>query len=489
MEVVGKEKQTTYAIVDIETTGGNASGSRITEIAIIIHDGRSIVSQWETLVNPEQDIPLPIFALTGINNELVADAPVFDAIAGNVFALLEGKVFVAHNVNFDYSFVKHQLLQAGYEWSAAKLCTVRLSRKLFPGFASYSLGILCHQLGIVLSNRHRAGGDAAATAILFDKLLQQDINGIVPNMLKKVSVEQRLPPNIAVETFNELPCASGVYYFHNQHGKVIYVGKALDIKKRVATHFSGHSTSVQRQHFLRDVCDISYELWATELMALIAECTEIKRLWPIYNSALKRFEAKFGLCVYEAVNGYLYITVGKLAKSQACVQVFNTLQEGNQMLRQWMLEGAIDIRFCKFGHGNTVSKSPVNNVTPLPAIDAHNIAVKTLIDSYLQAQPSYVIMDRGRHEGEKSCIWVENGHLYAMGYIDESTQLNDWAAIKSCLQRYPSNYYIMQLIQAYINNHPGKVRYLDRSYHSSAAISSNYSMQQQAYQANLFNAL
>ena len=162
-------KNQEYAIVDIETTGGNASHSRITEIAIIIHDGTKVIDRWETLVNPQKNIPPAIFALTGITNEMVSDAPVFDAISDKVFELLSDRIFVAHNVNFDYSFVRHELETAGLKWTAKKLCTVRAARKIRPGMLSYSLGRLCKSLDIDLENRHRAGGDADATAILFTK--------------------------------------------------------------------------------------------------------------------------------------------------------------------------------------------------------------------------------------------------------------------------------------------------------------------------------
>ena len=184
-----KEKE--FAIVDIETTGGNASGSRITEIAIIIHNGADIVDRWETLVNPQKEIPLPIFALTGITNEMVHDAPLFDDISEKVFQMLSGRIFVAHNVNFDYSFVRHQLEESGFRWTARKLCTVRAARKISPGLASYSLGNLCRSLDIPIKNRHRAGGDADATAVLLSKLLEWDEGNIIPGMIKKNSTRSK----------------------------------------------------------------------------------------------------------------------------------------------------------------------------------------------------------------------------------------------------------------------------------------------------------
>jgi DNA polymerase-3 subunit epsilon len=174
-----------YSIVDIETTGGVAANSGITEIAIINHDGSNVVGQFHSLVNPGHSIPSFIVSLTGINNAMVASAPSFEEIADDVYEMLRHSIFVAHNVSFDFSFVNHQLKQSGYILSDQKLCTVRLSRKVFPGFESYSLGKLCRSLDIEIENRHRAMGDAMATTILFEKLLNAGATEHINKMLKR----------------------------------------------------------------------------------------------------------------------------------------------------------------------------------------------------------------------------------------------------------------------------------------------------------------
>jgi DNA polymerase-3 subunit epsilon len=446
-----------YAIVDIETTGGNASGSRITEIAIIIHDGINVIDRWETLVNPQKEIPLPIFALTGINNEMVRHAPIFNGIAQTVLQMLTNRIFVAHNVNFDYSFVRHQLEEAGFKWTAPKLCTVRAARKIIPGFGSYSLGNLCRSLNIPLENQHRAGGDANATAILFAQLLQCDSEGEILKMVKKTAQDQRLPPNLPPQDFDQLPEKPGVYYFYNQVKKVIYVGKAVNIKKRVASHFSGHKITPQRQHFLRDIHSISFEVCATELMALLLECTEIKKLWPAYNRALKRFEPKFGLYEYEARSGYRYLAVGKLSKFQASIQVFNTLHDGITVLRKLAEQFELDYRFCKFCTSAESEVAPKVDMTNLPEAEHHNTQVENAIDFVIKNRPSFAIIDKGRAADERSCIWVENGHFYGMGYITLDTAFTDPSEIKEYVTPYRSNQYIMQLIYTYAGKHPGKV--------------------------------
>ena len=451
-------KNQEYAIVDIETTGGNATHSRITEIAIIIHDGEQVIDRWETLVNPQKDIPPAIFALTGITNEMVSDAPVFDMISDKVFELLSDRVFVAHNVNFDYSFVRHELERAGLKWTAKKLCTVRAARKIRPGLLSYSLGRLCDSLAINLDNRHRAGGDADGTAILFSRLLEWDMDKEIDKMIKKTAPDQRLPPNLPKEDFEQLPEKPGVYYFYDEHHKVIYIGKAVNLKKRVASHFTGHKITPQRQNFLREIYAITFELCGTELMALLLECTEIKKLWPIHNKALKRFEPKFGLFEYEARNGYRYLAVGKLAKNQSCIETFDTIYGGINLLQDLAKQFDIDQRFCKYGSlSDGVFATPID-VTPLPEIDYHNHQIQAALDFHISNRPSFAIIDKGRNNEERSCIWVENGHFYGMGYLDTDVVINDLSEIREYVTPYPSNQYITDLLYSFAQKYPSKIR-------------------------------
>ncbi|MES2409930.1 MAG: exonuclease domain-containing protein [Bacteroidota bacterium] len=450
-------KKQEFAIVDIETTGGNASGSRITEIAIIIHDGEKIIDRWESLVNPQKDIPLAIFALTGINNETVRDAPIFDAISEKILEMLTGRIFVAHNVNFDYSFVRHELEMSGFNWTAKKLCTVRAARKIKPGLNSYSLGNLCHSLNIPIENRHRAGGDTDATAILFSRLLEWDSEGEIAKMIKKTSQDQRLPPNLPPADFGQLPEKPGVYYFYNQAKKVIYVGKAVNIKKRVASHFTGHNINPQRQNFLKDIYSISFEVCATELMALLLECNEIKNLWPAYNRALKRFEFKYGLYEYEARSGYKYLAVGKLSKHQSCIESFSNQYDAITLLRKLAEEFNIDHRFCKYGTAEEEIPRQQDEAN-LPESKPHNQQIENAIDFFQKNRPNFAIIDKGRSADERSCIWVENGHFYGMGYIASDVAFAEVSEIRDFVEPYKSNQYIMQLIYKYAEKFPGKVK-------------------------------
>lgn len=445
--------ETLYAIVDIETTGGSVSSSRITEVAILVHNGNKIVSRWSSLINPEMEIPLHITALTGIDDAMVAKAPIFGEVAEKIYSLLKDKIFVAHNVNFDYSFLRAQLAACGQPWDAPKLCTVRLSRKLLPGLHSYSLGKLCSQVGINLKDRHRAMGDALATAELFSMLLGKDTEGLIAGMLRKVSPEQRLPANVPSTDFAALPECPGVYYFHNQKGKVIYIGKAINLKKRVASHFTGNNTTLRRQNFLRDIYHISFERCGSELMALLLECTEIQKHWPLHNRALKRFEAKFGLYHYVAVNGYNYLAIGKLSKQQGCLKTFDNEVEAVSFLADKSRLFDIDPRFCRYGNASVFQTE-----VPLPNIDEHNLNVEKLLNEIDESVQQFALMLEGRDQNEKGIVWVENGKVYGMGYLDNSLN-GDLNQIKEHLTKCRSNYYMLKLVVGFADKYPHKVLY------------------------------
>jgi DNA polymerase-3 subunit epsilon len=323
-----------YAIVDIETTGGHASANGIMEIAVYIHDGTSVVKHFESLINPQQNIPRYITALTGIDNVMVQDAPTFNEIAAILFDLLKDNIFVAHNVNFDYSFIQHQLKNEGYDLPAKKLCTVRLGRKVFPGLPSYSLGNLCRSLEIKVDNRHRAGGDAKATVKLFELYLANGAQAHIDLMLKKTSSEQWLPLHLQKEDITKLPSAPGVYYFHDNKDKIVYVGKAINIKKRVSSHFTQNDPDKKRQNLVRTVHKVTYKECASELEAIVLESAEIKRLWPKYNKSQKQPAQKFGLYMFEDGRGYIRLAIDKKKKQLPALYNFNLLHEGLVLLKK-----------------------------------------------------------------------------------------------------------------------------------------------------------
>lgn len=453
--MINKIKTLEYAIVDIETTGGSAGYARITEIAILIHDGREVVERWTSLINPLQNIPLMITGLTGIDQEMVADAPTFKEVSKTVYAMLKDRVFVAHNVNFDYSFIYKALKECGIEWKPAKLCTVRLSRYFFKGFSSYSLGKLCDRLEIPISNRHRAGGDAEATAILFGRIVQLDHDDYLLKVLKRNAKEQRLPPNVDTEDYENIPHAAGVYYFHDKEGKVIYIGKAKDLKKRVLSHFVGNNLGDRRQKFLKEIYYISYIECGTELMALILECCEIRRLWPVYNRSLKNYEPQYGISHYVSQSGHQCLAVTKVDKQQEYIALYHRQQEAVLQLQSVAKDCGLDHRYCHYGSKNTYRTSEIKDKVEENKV--YNEKVKRAIDLLKEKKDSYAIVDEGRNTDEKSVVYVLRGQLYGMGYISTDSDVLGLDDIYQYLQRYASSQYVMQLINSYRRRNPYKV--------------------------------
>ncbi|MBK5270074.1 MAG: GIY-YIG nuclease family protein, partial [Bacteroidia bacterium] len=423
------------------------------------------VEKFETLINPVQPIPRYIQAFTGINDEMVANAPKFEEVADTIYALLQDKVFIAHNVNFDYSFVKAHLNHCGFELNSKKLCTVRLSRKIFPGFPSYSLGNLCHSLGITINKRHRAGGDTEATVKVFQLLLQNDKQQHIQKSLYRGSKEQSLPPNVPKEHFEKLPYSPGVYYFHNEKGKIIYVGKATNISYRVNSHFSNNSESRQKQNFLRHTYSISFQSCATELIACILESTEIKKLWPIFNYSQKKREDVYGIFNYEDQNGYLRLAIEKNKKQLMPVCTFHYLVDGHSILRKIIHEYNLCPKLCSMQRGNEkcegIKEKYCQGACELkekPA--AYNIRVQEAIASF-QTQPSFAIIENGLNADDKSCILVWKGKFIGMGYIPRDIQITDPETIKELITPYKENTFIRNLINGYASRFPSKVLLFD----------------------------
>ncbi|WDF54094.1 exonuclease domain-containing protein [Mucilaginibacter sp. KACC 22063] len=448
-----------YAIVDIETTGGHASANGITEIAICIHDGEKVVKRYETLINPSREIPIYISALTGITNDMVEGAPYFKTVAPEIYQLLHDKIFVAHNVNFDYSFLRHHLSAAGYDLQCNKLCTVRLSRKILPGLPSYGLGKLCNHLSIPNAARHRAAGDAEATAILFTLLLNSDTDNHIKQALKQRSREQVLPSNLPKSDIDRLPYTPGVYYFHDAKGKVIYVGKAVNIKKRVCSHFTGNNSGYQRQEFMRNIHRITFQECGNELMAFVTEAIEIKRLWPAYNRSQKNMEFAYGLYLYEDQRGYMRLAVDKRRKYSAPVYSCGSLFEGRSLLNRLIEEFELCPKFC-FIQKNDQPCIGVNGSQCAceghESVEIYNSKVANAIESLKTALPTFAIRDEGRHDDEHSCILIEEGRFYGMGYVSHYFDVDTIDQLKNNLTPYPGNDYIRNMVVSYAERYPHK---------------------------------
>jgi DNA polymerase-3 subunit epsilon len=449
-----------YAIVDIETTGGYAANHRITEIAIYHHDGVQITETYHTLINPGRNIPYYITGLTGITSEMVFSAPTFQELAQHIYQKLDGKVFVAHNAHFDYSFLKKEFEQAGINWQAKKLCTVRLSRKIIPGLRSYSLGSLAESLGIAISNRHRAGGDAAATVKIFDHLLQRDRDSYILKALKRNSGETILPPNLPKEEFDKLPAKCGVYYFLDARGNVIYVGKAINIKKRIAGHFTGDAREWSRSNIRNEIHHITFELTGNELIALLLESQEIRKLWPKYNQAQKHRVEEWGIYDYEDRNGYLRFSVNMVTRGSRPLIRFTSKGDAWNFL--W--EKVREFDLCPKLSGLQVSKGLCFNYQSgechgacmcVESVKKYNKRIQKAIDSFSSQGSSVAIIGKGRNTDEQSLVLVEKGNYLGFGFFDSQVSISDLESARTYVRKSTETTTVQNLINSYLTNPRG----------------------------------
>ena len=449
-----------YAIVDIETTGGYAEHHRVTEIAIYHHDGMQITDRFQTLINPGRRVPYFITGLTGITTDMVCDAPSFEDIAIEIHKWLKDRVFVAHNAHFDYSFLKKEFDDAGIHWSTKKLCTVRLGRKIIPGLDSYSLGRLAESLGISIPDRHRAGGDAEATAKIFDIFLKRDTEGVIAKALKRNSGETILPPNLPKEEFDKLPAKAGVYYFHDVHGTIIYVGKAINIKKRIAGHFTGEAQEWNRSNIRNEIHNISFELTGNELIALILESQEIRKLWPKYNLAQKYRIEEWGIFDYKDQKGYLRFVVNIVTKNSKPLITFSSKGDAWNFL--WGKVKESDL--CPKLSGLQTAKGPcyahqsgtcAGACEDSESSEDYNARVQQSINSFFGEGETVAIIGRGRKSEEKSLVLVEKGNYLGFGFFNQDVTIHDFESAKSYINVSKDNRVVQNLVNSYLMNPRG----------------------------------
>ena len=453
------KKGKTYAVIDVETTGGRASRNRITEIAIVLTDGQQIIDQWSSLVHPETYIPAGIVELTGITQEMVADAPKFYEVARRVVEMTEGAVFVAHNARFDYSFVREEFRRLGYTYTRKQLCTVRLSRQAFPGMPSYSLGKLCPRLGIENAARHRALGDATATAQLLHRMLSGDGREETAEELINLGIKEALlPQHVTLETIHALPEEPGVYYFHNQRGDVVYVGKSINIKKRVAQHFSQKTEKARKMQ--QHVHDITCEVCGNELVALLLESHEIKRLRPPINRAQR--VRQFPYVVHHWINEEGFICLGAeqvTAARRKELQIISEYPKAGhakgalaRCVEQFELCHSLTVGYrssgpCFHYHLKQCHGACCGQEEP----DTYNQRARRAVHRLTTVfEEDFFIIDQGRDPDEASVVLVEEGNYCGYGFIEREAINGDPGMLRDVVRPFPGNPETRRLIQRYL---------------------------------------
>ena len=415
----------TYTIIDVETTG---QGNRMTEISIFKYDGETVIDEFTSLINPESYIPTHITALTGIDNDLVANAPRFEEVSQDILNITEDAIFVAHNVNFDYNVISGEFKRIGIEFTRKKLCTVRLSRRLLPGHRSYSLGKLCKALDINLVDRHRARGDAEATVIVFELLLQQPNAAVVfKEFLNKNSREATLPPNLPKATFEALPSAAGIYYFKDKKGKVIYVGKAKDIKKRVLSHF--YSKTKKSLNMVRETRDIDFEISGGELIALLMEDAAIKHHFPLYNKVAKRTIQSFSIFSYEDRKGILHLASNKGRLVPNPIITFYNVRDVRSFLEKLCAKYNLCPKYCHLQEAvSECSHYSIKNCKGIcrneETVEAYNNRVLEAIYDISDQKDDIIVKEKGRHTNEEAFVMIKDGEYLGYGFIEKTESIN-----------------------------------------------------------------
>ncbi len=412
-----------FAIIDVEATGGNPKKDRLTEIAIIIHNGKKVVEKYNTLINPETEISPFISQMTGITNEMVADAPLFAEIAPKIISLTEGKVFVAHNATFDYSFVNNEFKRLGTHFIRKQLCTVKLSRKILPGMHSYSLGKLCREMGIPMEHRHRAFGDAAATAELFDIMLRREGNNILEETLKQEIFDHVLPANLKREEVVSLPEEVGVYFFKNAEGKVIYIGRSKNIRHKILKHFAD-DFNIPKQQVLKDaIHSISYTLTGNELIAYLVEISEKKRLKPHHNTGARRNKYRYGIYTELDSNGYLNIKLQMHSYAEPAIFI-NTRKRGEQILLKMVKEHKLCLQLCSFLSESKVCERDLKNCNGAcegkEVPEEYNRRVEEAVSRHNYDYYNFLMLGEGRFPTERAVVGIEEGKLIGYGYFDDA---------------------------------------------------------------------
>lgn len=433
-----------FAIIDIETCGGKFEfrKGRIIEICILLHDGLSVVDRYSTLINPECSISPYFTNISGISNEMVADAPKFHEVAKHILQLTEDCIFVAHNVGFDYGFVREEFASLGYRYKRDTLCTVRLSRKLLPGKKSYSLGNLCEVLGIEIQNRHRAEGDALATAKLFDLLMQ--LKSVHPQYKNKGVDELmvRRIDKIKKYILDKIPESCGVYYFLDQDQSIIYIGKSTNMYNRAVSHFN--SKEAKARKMLQELYNVDHVETGSELIALLLETEEIKKHKPQFNRLRKADQFTHSIRQFTDTSGIHRLQIVEYDEEKNNLASFTSYFAARERLEQWIDEYALCLRYCGLTDDDAVCfnhqiKKCRGICSGEENVQDYNRRMKELLKKYSYPYESFLIVDKGRNELEYAIVMIDKYRFAGYGYVDRSEGFTDTEQLRAYIR--PGNYY------------------------------------------------
>jgi DNA polymerase-3 subunit epsilon len=447
-----------YAIIDVETTGTSPMNGKITEIAIYIHNGKEIIDSFSSLVNPECNISWTITKLTGITNEMVETAPKFYEIAKKIVEITANTTFVAHNVSFDYSFVREEFKRLGYDYKRKTLCTVNLSRKLIPGLRSYSLGNLCQDLNIQIEGRHRAGGDALATVKLFELMLSQ--NETIEHDLFSVR-----KGNLSEELIAAIPGTCGVYYLYDSKGDLIYIGKSKNIHQRIIAHLNNRLTK-KAMEMANRIASVSHEETGSELVSLLLESEEIKMNRPFFNRSQRRSANNFGIFLYEDENGYFNLQVRKTDEDSIPLVSFNFFQEGINLLHTRAEKHTLCKKLCHLDDQlascfNSRLGSCLGACEGRELPDTYNQRVLEAIKPWQFHSDNFFILEKGKSSDEIAVIKIYQGKYVGFGVFPAEDSFSDLETLHSCIRVRKDNWDTRNIIKAYLKKNFRQIKIIE----------------------------
>ena len=373
--------------------------------------------------------------LTGINDKMLETAPKFHEIAKRIVEITQNTVLVAHNAQFDYRILRTEFRRLGYNFERKTICTVDLSKKLLPDAESYSLGKLVRSLGIAVSDRHRANGDALATIQLFKVLLNKDIDKqIIINTIRNENQGELSERQI--DLVEQIPSETGVYYMHNKDGDIIYLGKSRNLKKRVNKHFI--KSGDRARQLQKETKKITFEKTGNELIALLKELEELRRNKPKFNTSSKQKLFSYGLYKSYDQSGFINFKVDRLRGGQNPVTTFN----GIQSAKNFLFRLSTEFNLCTKLNGLSDTTSECENYQKskcngacldLEAPTAYNIRAQEALKKYSISGRNIIILDRGREIGEQSAILIKNGVFQGFGYFNLNFQINNISILDSII--------------------------------------------------------
>jgi len=383
---------------------------------------------------------------------MLRNAPKFYEVAKRIVEITEDCIIVAHNAEFDYRILKTEFRRLGFEFKRKTLCTVELSQQLIPDMESYSLGKLTRALGIPVSDRHRANGDAMATVKLFKMLLSKDSDKRIIRDAVKVEKKSKLASNLK-NIIEELPSDTGVYYIHDENGNIIYIGKSNNIRKRITQHFTHKNSKSKKIQVL--VAAVTYEKTGSELIALLKESEEIKTNKPILNRALKRNKFSQGLYSFVDDNGYINLRIGQLKKDEKPITTFTNRKSGISFMNRMVETYELCPKLCGleksetscFNYGiENCDGACINE----EASETYNIRANAVIEKNSYDNKDMILIDRGRDIDERSVVLIEDGTFKGIGFFDLNHQINNREILSSLITPMENNRDTQHIIQSYM---------------------------------------